>query len=226
MGGAFGLVAPTPGTSRGAIGLLRCRPGSVMPPRHRVQGRLGPLALIQALESRSHWAGRTCPAGGWSAESGLRTIRQPGNVGGRARGTPGAIPPAPGALRASPLEPIRRRGGAVRMSNRESENAVLDFLRREAPIELERLESIDRLVASESRSASDWSMARDGSQAACLPQAFGIFQPRVGHASAASQSTNGREPHGIIRPPAASGAEWPVARPSDGVPCASSPPNR
>jgi hypothetical protein len=66
------------------------------------------------------------------------------------------------------------------MSERETEGDVVDFLRREAPIELERLESIARLVASERDPDPGRPMPRDSSYVAWLRATFGIFQPRIG----------------------------------------------
>jgi hypothetical protein len=66
------------------------------------------------------------------------------------------------------------------MSEWETEGDVVDFLRREAPIELERLESIARLVASERDPDPGWLMPLDSSYVAWLPATFGIVPPRIG----------------------------------------------
>ena len=55
---------------------------------------------------------------------------------------------------------------------------VVDFLRREAPIELERLESIARLVASDSDPVPGRPVPGESSYAAWLRTTFGIFEPR------------------------------------------------
>jgi len=65
------------------------------------------------------------------------------------------------------------------MSVEEAGVEVVDFLRREAPIELERLESIARLVASERDPAPGRPVPRDSSYAAWLRTTFGIFEPRI-----------------------------------------------
>ena len=66
------------------------------------------------------------------------------------------------------------------MSAEDTRVDVVDFLRREAPIELERLESIARLVASERDPAPGRPVPRDSSYAAWLWTTFGIFEPRIG----------------------------------------------
>ena len=65
------------------------------------------------------------------------------------------------------------------MSAEETGVDVVDFLRREAPIELERLESIARLVASESDPVPGRPVPGDSSYAAWLRTTFGIFEPRM-----------------------------------------------
>ena len=67
----------------------------------------------------------------------------------------------------------------MRKSEWETEGDVVEFLRREAPIELERLESIARLVASEHDPVPSRPMPRDMSYVAWLRATFGIFQPRI-----------------------------------------------
>lgn len=64
------------------------------------------------------------------------------------------------------------------MSEREVEFDVVAFFRREAPIELERLESIARLVASECDPVPGRPTPCDSSYAASLQATFGIFLPR------------------------------------------------
>jgi hypothetical protein len=65
------------------------------------------------------------------------------------------------------------------MNEWETEGDVVDFLRREAPMELERLESIARLVASESDPVPGRPMPFDSSYAAWLQAIHGTFQPRI-----------------------------------------------
>ena len=75
------------------------------------------------------------------------------------------------------------------MNEWHTEDDVVDFLRREAPNELERLESIARFVAPESDPEPGRPTARDSSYAAWLQATYGIFQPRV-----SSESVRTRKP--------------------------------
>jgi hypothetical protein len=56
---------------------------------------------------------------------------------------------------------------------------VVDFLRREAPGELDRLRSISELVLSHSECDPARSDARHPSYAAWLHETFGMFRPRL-----------------------------------------------
>jgi hypothetical protein len=62
---------------------------------------------------------------------------------------------------------------------RSGQGAVVDFLRREAPGELDRLCSISELVLSHSESDPSRSDARHPSYAAWLRETFGMFCPGV-----------------------------------------------
>ena len=75
------------------------------------------------------------------------------------------------------------------MNEWQTEGDVVDFLRREAPSELERLESIARLVASESDPVPGRPMPRDSSYDAWMQAIYGIFQPPIG-----SEAVRARRP--------------------------------
>jgi hypothetical protein len=75
------------------------------------------------------------------------------------------------------------------MNEWETEGDVVDFLRREAPNELERLESIARFVGSESDPEPGRLMPRDSSYAAWLQATYGFFQPRI-----SSEAVRARRP--------------------------------
>ena len=75
------------------------------------------------------------------------------------------------------------------MNEWETEGDVVDFLRREVPNELERLESIARLVASERDPVPGRPKPRDSSYAAWLQATYGFFQPRI-----SSEAVRTRQP--------------------------------
>jgi hypothetical protein len=66
------------------------------------------------------------------------------------------------------------------MRKLDTGDAVIDFLRSEAPLEYERLQSIARLVASERGQIQSRPAPRDSSYPAWLQATFGIFGPRMG----------------------------------------------
>jgi|SRR5665213_2845768 len=67
----------------------------------------------------------------------------------------------------------------MQVSGLRTEGDLVDFLRREAPIELERLESIAWFAAVERDRVPGRPMPRESSYPAWLRATSGLFQPRI-----------------------------------------------